>query len=277
MNNNKKRVNKGIIVLNKGERIAVISLLSIIVILLGYSVFRPALRFSKKDMMAFHNLDSLIAAHEKDASGFDRASLRDADHRGHTGATNRASLTGCSDHGNGTHHEASQREALSVAPKSTTTTKWENKPKSTKSTSKPKEKPVQVERKTIPVLDINVADSLALVELPQIGEIMASRIQRYRNRLGGFVAVEQLYEIKGMDSARFNTIKPYIILENNEITKINVNQDEFKTLLRHPYLEYEQVKAIVNHRERKGLIKNWEQLKGIAGEVNPLLERYVVY
>ena len=89
--------------------------------------------------------------------------------------------------------------------------------------------------------------------------------------------MEQLFEVKGMDTARFAAIKPYIILEHNEIIKLNVNHDEFKTLLRHPYLEYEQVKAIVNHRERKGFITNWEQLKGIVGDVNPLLERYVSY
>ena len=89
--------------------------------------------------------------------------------------------------------------------------------------------------------------------------------------------MEQLFEVKGMDPDRFETIKPYIILENKDIRKINVNQDEFKTLLRHPYLEYDQVKAIVNHRERKGWIKGWKELQGIVGTVNPLLEEYVEY
>ena len=139
------------------------------------------------------------------------------------------------------------------------------------------DKPVVKEVKSIPILDINVADSNALIDLPQIGQVMASRIHRYRNRLGGFVNMEQLYEIKGMDEARFETIKPYIVLEQSDIMKINVNQDEFKTLLRHPYLEYEQVKAIVNHREKKGFIKDWEQLQQIVGEVNPLLESYISY
>ena len=106
---------------------------------------------------------------------------------------------------------------------------------------------------------------------------MASRIQRYRERLGGFVSFDQLYEIKGMDSARFSTIKPYLIMESNEVLKLDVNNDEFKTLLRHPYLEYNQVKAIVNYREHKGFIKNWDQLVGIVGEVNPLLEGYANY
>ena len=143
--------------------------------------------------------------------------------------------------------------------------------------NEPSSKPVPTIKKTIPILDINVADSVALTALPQIAEVMGSRIQRYRERLGGFVSMEQLFEVKGMDSDRFEVIKPYIILENKDIRKTNVNQDEFKTLLRHPYLEYDQVKAIVNHRERKGWIKSWKELEGIVGEVNPLLEQYVEY
>ena len=89
--------------------------------------------------------------------------------------------------------------------------------------------------------------------------------------------MDQLFEVKGMDTSRFETIRPYLDLDPKEIRHLNVNQDEFKTLLRHPYLEYDQVKAIVNHRERKGLIRNWQQLREIAGEVNPLLERYLSY
>lgn len=251
MKPSKKRINKGLIVLNKGERIAVISLLTLIAILLAFSVFRPVIKLTKKERMAFHNLDSLIAVQEE--------ALRKE------------------------RYEAEKK----TTPIAMTKQKPEShKPKSNYSGSKPKQasqytenesKSYPKEVKNIPILDLNQADSTSLVALPQIGEVMASRIHRYRNRLGGFVSMEQLYEIKGMDTARFEAIKPYIVLETKEITKINVNQDEFKALLRHPYLEYEQVKAIVNHRERKGLIKDWTQLKGIVGDVNPLLKEYVCY
>ena len=243
MNNRKNSINKGLILLNKGERIAMISLLSFITILLGISVFRPEIRGSKKEKTAVHNLDSLIAIHEKAKEDLARQKAID------------------------TAFPKQEKEVTKNAP---------GKPrkaqtaKSTPSTNKPSPAP-------IPILDINVADSTALIALPQIAQVMASRIHRYRNRLGGFVTMEQLFEIKGMDAARFEAIKPYIVLENKNITKINVNQDEFKTLLRHPYLDYEQVKAIVNHRERKGFIKDWEQLKGITGDVNPLLKEYVCY
>lgn len=241
MKKQKQRINQGLIVLNKGERIAVISLLSIIVIFLGISIFRPSLPLSKKENKAFHNLDSMIAAQEQALAEQQAAKL------------------------DTTERPAPTRHASKPTTKAMYTT------------PKTESKPVNTAKKVIPILDINTADSLTLTALPQIGEVMSSRIHRYRNRLGGFVSFEQLFEIKGMDSARYNTIMPYLIMENTEIIKINVNQDEFKTLLRHPYLEYDQVKAIVNHRERKGFIRNWNQLKEIVGEVNPLLEAYVTY
>ena len=247
MKGTRKKVNKGLIVLNKGERLAVISLLSIIAILLAFSIFRPVIRLSRKDWTAFHNLDSLIAVQEK-AVQEERAKA-----------------------------EEKTKTTFVYVPKPSYPKPGNNRPKAYSKTNETAPKTYPKETAKIPILELNTADSTILVELPQIGEVMASRIQRYRNRLGGFISLEQLYEIKGMDTMRFETIKPYIVLETNEIIKMDVNRDEFKTLLRHPYLEYEQVKAIVNHRERKGFIKDWQQLKDIVGDVNPLLEQYVCY
>lgn len=252
MKNHKNKINRVLIVLSKAERIAVISLLVIIALLFAFSVFRPTLHFSKEDEWAFHNLDSLIALREKDmreqhpesassqedtAMSVDHPTVVPLDSKKNSGA------------------KTTSKKKTSDAPSK------DNSPR----TLPPKP----------PTLELNTTDSIALVALPQIGEVMASRIHRYRDRLGGFVCYEQLFEIKGMDSARFTTITPYLLLDTSNIRKLEVNRDEFKTLLRHPYLEYEQVKAIVNHRERKGLIRNWEQLQGIVGEVNPMLERYV--
>lgn len=158
--------------------------------------------------------------------------------------------------------------------------------KSIAQTMHPKSQSIETERKVVRepteakrsrMLDLNAADSTELIELPQIGEVMASRIQRYRERLGGFVTYEQLYEIKGMDTARFETILPYLTLKEDDIDKLEINRATFKELLRHPYLEYEQVKAIVQHRERRGLFKSWEQVKAEIKDANPLLERYLEY
>ena len=136
------------------------------------------------------------------------------------------------------------------------------------------------EKKAIPIVDLNTVDSLTLVELPQIGPYTALRIIEFREKLGGFVDKEQLRDVKGMDEARFSAIEPYINLGETETRKIDINRADFKTLVHHPYLNYEQVKRIFNQREKRGMIKNWVQLEALIkddGEVNPLLEHYVKF
>ena len=136
------------------------------------------------------------------------------------------------------------------------------------------------EKKAIPIVDLNTVDSTTLVELPQIGPYTAVRIIEFREKLGGFIDKEQLRDVKGMDEARFAAIEPHINLGMVEIRKVDVNRADFKTLVHHPYLSYEQVKRIFNQREKRGMIKNWVQLEALLkeeGEVNPLLEQYVKY
>lgn len=135
-------------------------------------------------------------------------------------------------------------------------------------------------KKEIPIVDVNVVDSATLVELPQLGLYTAGRIVSYREKLGGFISLEQLREVKGIDSARYEAIFPYLRLESVGIKQLDVNRSDFKTLVNHPYLNYNQVKTIVNHREKKGMIRNWTQLQTVVGEkepINPLVERYLKY
>lgn len=239
----KKKINKRFIIFNKGESLGMMVLLVLIAILLAFSIFRPAIKLSKRDRMAFHNLDSLLAAQQRPT----RDPIAE----------------------NTSPEKVSDPSPKEVPPPRS---KEMAKPRPNKATEAPATRASPIE-----LMDINLADSTALLALPQIGNTMSSRIHRYRERLGGFVAMEQLFEIKGMDTARFEAIRPYIILGHQEVRKLQVNSDEFKVLLRHPYLEYEQVKAIVNYRERRGLIKQWSQLQGIIGDCNPLLEEYISY
>ena len=136
------------------------------------------------------------------------------------------------------------------------------------------------EKKAIPVVDLNTVDSTTLVELPRMGGYMASRIIAFRDKMGGFVEVEQLLDVKGLDSTRFAAMRPYLLIGDTETRRIDVNRADFKTLVGHPYLSYEQVKRIFRQRETRGMIKSWAQLEALLkeeGEVNPLLEYYLSY
>lgn len=129
------------------------------------------------------------------------------------------------------------------------------------------------------VLDLNTADTTLLKQLPGIGSSFAKWIVDYREKLGGYCEKEQLLEVYRMDTVRYNAIKDYVKIDSAFApNKLRINSDTFKILLKHPYLEYEDVKKIVNYREQKGMIASWEQLTKIVGDgVNPKLRYYIDY
>ena len=106
-------------------------------------------------------------------------------------------------------------------------------------------------------LSLNDVDTTALKGIPGIGSYYASKITKYRERLGGFINIEQLKEIEGLpeDIESWFTLSP-----NPQIRKTRINQTDFKGLVRHPYLNYEQVKVICNYIRKYGKIKSWEEL-----------------
>jgi len=112
-----------------------------------------------------------------------------------------------------------------------------------------------VQQKRVPAkIEINKADSVRLLDLNGIGPVFARRIIRYRQSLGGFVRIDQLLEVYGMDSARFVGFRNQITLDTLSLIKLDVNRATFKELLAHPYLEYEHVKSLCRFRESKGIL-----------------------
>ena len=100
--------------------------------------------------------------------------------------------------------------------------------------------------------ELNSADSLDLVQLYNIGPVIARRILKYRSLLGGYVRKEQLREVYGIDSARYNDIAPHLTVDPSRITPIDINTADIDRLKRHPYLDYYQAKAIIRLREERG-------------------------
>lgn len=129
------------------------------------------------------------------------------------------------------------------------------------------------------ILDLNTADTTLLKQLPGIGSAYAKWIVNYREKLGGFCETEQLLEVYRMDTARYDAIKDFVIIDSTFVpNKLRINSDAFKILLKHPYLEYDDVKKIVNYREQKGLITSWEQLVKVVGDaISPKLRYYIDY
>jgi competence ComEA-like helix-hairpin-helix protein len=101
-------------------------------------------------------------------------------------------------------------------------------------------------------LDINKADSIALQQLKGIGKVRASRIIRFREKLGGFVSVEQFNEIYGIDSIALNEllsrtfISPFF-----QPLQVNINTADIVQLQAHPYIGRMHAKNILRERKKK--------------------------
>jgi competence ComEA-like helix-hairpin-helix protein len=100
-------------------------------------------------------------------------------------------------------------------------------------------------------INLNAADTSELIQLRGIGSTFANRIVKYRNMLGGFHEIEQLYEVFGFDSARFDMIKEEVFVINSEVTKLKLNEATVKELIKHPYIDYKLANAITKQRFKK--------------------------
>ncbi len=109
-------------------------------------------------------------------------------------------------------------------------------------------------------IDINRADSAQLLPLPGIGPVYAGRIIKYRNLLGGFINVEQLREVYGLPVETIELIRDRISLDTTAIAKIALDSAGFGELLRHPYLELDVVKLLLNYRDFVGDLSSMQEL-----------------
>jgi len=135
-------------------------------------------------------------------------------------------------------------------------------------TSNPKEDIVYEKKvylkKALPVIDINTADSAKLDEVKGIGGAFANRILKYRERLGGFHQKEQLLEVYGLDSVKYNEIKDQISISPVALKLIHINTAVYNDLKANPYLSYKQINAIIQYRKQHGNYTNISDLKKIA-------------
>jgi DNA uptake protein ComE-like DNA-binding protein len=110
------------------------------------------------------------------------------------------------------------------------------------------------------VLELNTCDSAALEGLPGIGPILARRIIKYRNLLGGFATAGQLREVYGLSDSTFNIISKRVRADSSLVEKIDLNTTDYKRLIRLPYLGKYDVTAILKFRELQGRILSLDEL-----------------
>ena len=110
----------------------------------------------------------------------------------------------------------------------------------------------KLQKREVLIVELNTADSAELIKLYGIGPVFASRIIKYRNLLGGYHSPSQLLEVYGLHEETMILIQDYVIADTSCIKPLRINYDDYRDLIRHPYLKRQEVEAILNYRSRNG-------------------------
>jgi competence ComEA-like helix-hairpin-helix protein len=109
------------------------------------------------------------------------------------------------------------------------------------------------------LVELNSATSEDLQNLKGIGSYYSKMIIKYRDLLGGYINLDQLLEVYNMRKETVEQIKPYLTINQQIIKKININIIDYKSF-KHPYLQYKDIKNIIDYRTKHGLYTNIKQL-----------------
>lgn len=120
-------------------------------------------------------------------------------------------------------------------------------------------------RKEVVVVEVNTADTSLLADVKGIGPAFARGIVKYRDKLGGFVSLDQLNEVfvlKDKPDA-VAKLKELLVLDTLMVRRININTCSEEELSSHPYMwkKWSIAKAIIAYRTLHGAFATVEGVK----------------
>ncbi|HEU5289596.1 MAG TPA: helix-hairpin-helix domain-containing protein [Cyclobacteriaceae bacterium] len=112
--------------------------------------------------------------------------------------------------------------------------------------------------------NLNRADTTQFQTVYGVGAVLARRIIKYRDRLGGFMSNDQLYEVYGLDSIVVGQIlKKSFLTGSDSLKKLNINRADEKLLSSHPYFSKKIARAIVTYRFQHGNYRSVDDLRSV--------------
>lgn len=135
-------------------------------------------------------------------------------------------------------------------------------------TSQPSYLPASKPARLPPLLiEINQADSAQWEALPGIGPTLARRVVQYREKLGGFVQIEQVGELYGLADSVFQRIKPQLLLRSGSVSirKLAINRATHHELQAHPYIRFALAKQLIAYRQQHGSFRGRDDLHNLLG------------
>ena len=110
-------------------------------------------------------------------------------------------------------------------------------------------------------VEINSASKEDLMKVNGIGEYYAKEIINLREKYGGIHSLQQLKDLFMMTKGKLDTLSQFIIVDEKNIDRINVNTASIERLLSHPLINRDIANSIVFIRQRYGEFKSIDDLK----------------
>ena len=105
----------------------------------------------------------------------------------------------------------------------------------------------------------------------------AIRIIKFRENAGGIYSSEQLTSLFGIDMAVLSEAQPFLVADENEIVKLNINTATTSTLAAHIYISDEMAQAIVDYRNATGKFYSLSEIRKVPGMYAGLFEKLKPY
>ncbi len=99
-------------------------------------------------------------------------------------------------------------------------------------------------------VELNSATAAELESLYGIGPVLAARILKFREGLGGFQHLEQLREVYGLKPEVYDQIRPRLRIKPAPVRRLDLNTASPDELSAHPYIPPTLARQIVGYRTK---------------------------
>src|SRR5690625_650237 len=147
---------------------------------------------------------------------------------------------------------------------------WVSDTKKTTSTS--------TQKKKITPKDLNLASKEELEAVSGIGEVLATRILEWRDKLGGYSHTIQIDHVYGLsDWAKSNLLEHFYITPSEIEPKLNINKATASDLATIPGVNFELARKIWEYQHLREGINDLEELNKIEGMSQGKLKLIALY
>ena len=133
-------------------------------------------------------------------------------------------------------------------------------------------------KKKSEMIDLNQATAQELRKISGVGQKLSARIVKFRDRLGGFLVNEQLYEVYGLEpEVAERVLRKFQVIALPKIQKININTATWEELSQLVYITENTAKRIVAYRNENGPLDSLDELGLVKGFPKDKITRIGLY